>query len=295
MNEEDLKEAFHDVIVRSSPSSSMDPARALDQGRRVRKRRRVAWAGAAVVTLTVGAVAGPTLIANLADNGSAGPMVAGNTPSQAVPTTVSTVAPTPKAGSTVVPTTRKTGDPWPEGQTDRTASAGPRAVRVGALMADLSSAVPAGFSTPNLKYPDGRSARWPQAQYASADGEQDYWEYMATIPVQKENQVGRLLVMSTTPDGKPATSPCKLALTFWGASGTCAIVDVDGKKVGVVTAKKGSDYEQTAAYRYDDGTVVFLAQAKKTDLPGKSPLTQPVFTTQQLAEQVTSAKFKIST
>ncbi|MEV6413740.1 hypothetical protein [Kribbella sp. NPDC051718] len=290
MNEEDLKEAFHDVLVRSSPPSSMDPAVALHQGRRVRKRRRVAWVGAAAVTLTVGAVAGPTLIANLGDNGSTGPMVAGGgTPSQAVPT--------PKSGSTVVPsapTTRKTGDPWPEGQTDRTASAGPRAVRVGALMADLSSSVPAGFSTPNLRYPDGRSARWPQAQYASADGEQDYWEYMATIPVQKDNRVGRLLVMSTTPDGKPATSPCKLALTFWGASGTCAIVDVDGKKVGVVTAKKGSDYDQTAAYRYDDGTVVFLAQAKKTDLPGKSPLTQPVFTTQHLAEKVTSAEFKIS-
>ncbi|WP_328323439.1 hypothetical protein OHA70_30755 [Kribbella sp. NBC_00382] len=299
MNEEDLKEAFHDVIVRSSPPSPMDPAQALDQGRRIRKRRRVALAGAAVVTLTVGAVAGPTLVANLADNGSAGPMVAGGgTPSLAGPTSAPTVAPTAKSGATVLPsapTTRKTGDPWPEGQADRTASAGPRAVRVGALMADLSSSVPAGFSTPNLKYPDGRSARWPQAQYASADGEQDYWEYMATIPVQKDDRVGQLLVMSTTPSGKPATTPCKLALTFWGSTGPCTVVDVDGKKVGVVTAKKGSDYDQSAAYRYDDGTVVFIAQAKKTDLPGKSPLNQPVFTTQQLAEQVTSAKFKIST
>jgi hypothetical protein len=85
-----------------------------------------------------------------------------------------------------------------------------------------------------------------------------------------------------------------LAQTFWGATGTCAVVNVDGKKVGVVTGKKGSEYDQTAAYRYDDGTVVFLAQAKQTDLPGKSPLKQPVFTTEQLAEQVTSAKFKIS-
>ncbi|GAA3539693.1 hypothetical protein [Kribbella ginsengisoli] len=298
MNEEDLKEAMHDVIVRSTPPEPMDPARALNQGRKVRTRRRVVWVGAAAVTLTVGAAAGPTLVANLADNGPAGQGVAGGgTPSLAGPTTATSVVPTPKSGSTVVPsapTTRKTGDPWPEGQTDRTASAGPRAVRVGGLMADLSSAVPAGFSTPNLKYPDGRSARWPQAQYASADGEPDYWEYMATIPVQKDNKVGRLLVMSTTPNGKPATSPCQLALTFWGSTGTCAVVDVDGKKVGVVTAKKGSDYDQSATYRYDDGTVVVLAQAKKTDLPGKSALTQPVFSTQQLAEQVTSAKFKIS-
>ncbi|MFG1623763.1 hypothetical protein [Kribbella sp. NPDC049227] len=32
-----------------------------------------------------------------------------------------------------------------------------------------------------------------------------------------------------------------------------------------------------------------------SDHPGRSSLTQPVFTTRQLAELVTSAKFKIST
>jgi hypothetical protein len=297
MNEEDLKEAFHDVIVRSSPPSPMDPAHALAQGRRVRRRRTVVWAGAAAVTLTVGAVAGPTLITNLADHGSIGQMVAGGTPS--APTTVSSGVPTPKSGSTVVPTTapstRKTGDPWPEGQVDRTATAGPRAVRAVTLMQDLSSAVPPGFSTPDLKYPDGRAMRWPQSQYASSDGEQDYWEYMATIPVQKDNRVGRLLVLSVTPDGKPASSPCKLAQSFWVGTGTCALVDVGGKKVGVVTGKGRGDYDQWAAYRHEDGTVVYLAQGKKTDDPERSPLTHPVFTAQQLAEQVTSAKFKIST
>jgi hypothetical protein len=295
MNEEDLKDAFHDVIVRSGPSEPMDPARALSQGRRVRTRRRMAWAGAAVVTLTVGAVAGPSLVANLGTTGSAGSMVAGNTPSQAGPTTVSTVPPTPKAGSTVVPTVRKTNDPWPEGQTDRTASAGPRADRAVSLMEELSSSVPAGFTTPDLKYPDGRAMRWPQAQYASNDGEPDYWEYQAYIPVQKDSGVGRLLVTSITPDGKPATSPCTLAVRFWGGTGTCAVVDVDGKKVGVVTAKGGGDFDQWAAYRHADGTVVFLAQAKKSDAPGRQALTQPVFTTHELAEQATSAKFKIST
>jgi hypothetical protein len=39
---------------------------------------------------------------------------------------------------------------------------------------------------------------------------------------------------------------------------------------------------------------VNLAQAKKTDREGRSPLTQPVFTTRQLAELATSPKFKIS-
>lgn len=296
MNEEDLKEGLHDVIERSSPPPSMDPAHALNRGRRMRKRRTGAWAGAAVVAAVVGVGAGPALVANLTGSGPAGQLVASGPTSQPVPTpqSDSTVTPTPKPVSTLVPATRKTGDPWPEGQTDRTATAGPRAVLAVTLMQDLSSSVPPGFSTPDLKYPDGRAMRWPQSQYASNDGDQDYWEYMATIPVQKDDRVGRLLVQSTTPDGKPATSPCKLAQRFWGGTGTCAIVDVDGKKVGVLTTNGHGDYDQWAVYRYDDGTVVYLAQAKKTDNPKRSPLTQPVFTTRQLAEQVTSAKFKIS-
>ena len=198
---------------------------------------------------------------------------------------VSTIAPT---------TTRKTNDPWPDGQTDRTATTGPHAARAVTLMEDLSSSVPAGFSTPSLKYPDGRAMRWPQGQYASSDGEPDYWEYAAAIPVQKGNAVGVLRVQSTTPDGKAATTPCKLAQQFWGGTGSCTVVDVGGKKVGVVTAKAGSSYDQWAAYRYDDGTVVYLAQAKQTDNSELSPLTQPVFTNGQLAELATSPKFKAS-
>jgi hypothetical protein len=177
---------------------------------------------------------------------------------------------------------------------DRTASAGPRADRAVTLMNDLSAAVPPGFSTPNLKYPDGRSMRWPQAQYASNDGEQDYWEYQAIIPVQRGERVGQLLVQSTTPTGKPAIALCTLAQQFWGGTGTCTVMNVGGKQVGVVTTKGHDSYDQWATYRYDDGTVVNLAQAKKTDREGRSPLTQPVFTTRQLAELATSAKFKIS-
>ncbi|ONI67076.1 hypothetical protein BWI15_28275 [Kribbella sp. ALI-6-A] len=280
MKEEDLNEALRDVMVRSSPPPSMDPARALDQARRTRKRRRVAWAGVGVATLVAGVGVGPVLITNYVNQSTDSAVASGTTQP------VSSVAPT---------TTRKSGDPWPEGQTDRTATAGPRADRSVTLMNDLSSAVPPGFSTPDLKYPDGRAMRWPQTQYASSDGEQDYWEYRAIIPVQKDDRVGQLLAQSITPDGKPATDPCKLAQKFWGGAGSCSIVDVDGKKVGVVTTKGRGDYDQLAAYRHGDGTVVYLAQAKKSDNPGRAPLRQPVFTTQQLAELVTSEELKIST
>ncbi|MEV8375938.1 hypothetical protein AB0P21_24585 [Kribbella sp. NPDC056861] len=301
MNEEDLNEALHDVIVRSTPPASMDPARALEQARKVAKRRRATWAGAAVATtLVVGIGAGPVLVAAYNDHRSSGqPAVSGASATPSLPTPEQVESAAPTATPTVKPTTtpaatRKTGDPWPEGQVDRTATAGPRAVRSVTLMNDLSSAVPPGFSTPDLRYPDGRHMRWPQSQYASNDGEQDYWEYQAVIPVQKDNRVGQLLVQSITPSGKPAGDVCKLAQKFWGGTGTCAIADVGGKKIGVVTAKGRDSYDQWAAYRHDDGTVVYLAQAKKSDHPSRTPLTQPVFTTQQLAEQVTSAKFKIS-
>lgn len=282
MNEEDLNQALRDVIARSSPPPSMDPARALNEARRARTRRRAAWSGGAVVALVVGVGVGPALVANSLGDQSPGLWAASGT---------STTQPAP----TVAPTTRKTGDPWPEGQVDRTATAGPRAVRSVTLMHDLSSAVPPGFSTPDLKYPDGRPMRSPQSQYASNDGEQDYWEYRAAIPVEKAGRVGRLLVQSTTPDGKPATDPCKLARRFGGGTGTCTVVEIGGQKVGVVSSNGRGSYDQWAAYRHDDGTVVYLAQAEKSGHPGRPPLTQPVFTIHQLAELVTSATFKIST
>jgi len=291
MKEEELGEALHDLMVRSSPPPAMDPARVLDRGRRARKRRTATLTGAAVVTLVAGIGAGPALVAHYTGGRPAGPMVAGapgTTPSVATPRPVSTVAPTS------APATRKSGDPWPEGQVDRTASAGPRADRAVALMNDLTAALPRGFSSPNLKYPDGNPRRWPQAEYASNDGEPDYWEYQAIIPVQKGSRVGQLAVQSTTPDGKPAAAPCKLVQRFWGGTGTCTAMDVGGKKVGVLTTNGQGSYDQWAAYRYDDGTVVFVAQAKKTDDESRSPLTQPVFTARQLAELVTSPKFKVS-
>ncbi|GAA1594702.1 MULTISPECIES: hypothetical protein [Kribbella] len=291
MKEEELGEALHDLMVRTTPPPSMDPASALDQGRRALKRRRIAVTGAAAVTLAVGLGAGPALVVHYAGSRPASPMVAGGTGTSrplATPRPVSTV--TPKA-----PATRKSGDPWPEGQTDRTATAGPRADRAVTLMNELSSSVPAGFTSPNLKYPDGLSMRWPQAQYASNDGEQDYWQYQATIPVQKGDRVGKLLASSTTPDGKPALTPCKLAQKFWGGTGSCTVVDVAGKKVGVLTTNGHDSYDQWAVYRYADGTVVYVAQAKKSDSNDRPPLQQPVFTARQLAELATSPNFKIST
>lgn len=290
MNEEDLTEALHDVMVRSSPPPSMDPRRALDQARRVRRRRQVVWTGVAVVPLVAGVGVGPALVANYLDDQSANQPAASGTS-----TTRSVSTPTPQRTTSVAPTTRKTGDPWPEGQANRTASAGPRVDRAMTLMRDLRSSVPPGFGTPDLKYPDGRLMSSAQSQYASNDGEPERWNYHASIPVQKDDRIGQVTVESTTPNGKPAMGPCTSALRFWDKTGHCIIVNVGGRKVGVVSSTTQRDYyDQAAFYRHDDGTLVVLSQVKKSDHPGRAPLIGPVFTSRQLAELATSAKFKIS-
>jgi hypothetical protein len=286
MNEQDLKQALRDVMVASSPPPSMDSSRALGVAHKARSRRRATWAGALVAVAVVGVGVGAALVVPTGD-GPSPSLQMGNGNGNIGGASV-TSAP---------PTTRKTGDPWPEGQTDRTATSGPRADKAVNLMNTLGSSLPQGFTAPDLKYPDGRAVRWPQAQYASADGEPDYWEYLAMIPVQKDNGVGTMLVETQTPDGKPASEPCALAQTFWGMPGECTVIDVGGKKVGVVTKNTSGreDFDQWAAYTHADGTVVFLAQSQKVrDDATRPPLAQPVFTPQQLAELVTSEKFKVT-
>ncbi|MFK4088275.1 hypothetical protein ACI2LF_29450 [Kribbella sp. NPDC020789] len=292
MNEDDLTEGLRDVMERSTPPPAMDSGQALERGRTVRRRRRIAWSGLAVVPVVAAVAVGPTLVSSLSGGApggglvAAGPAAAASKPT-AQPKPVSSAPP-------VASTTRKSGDPWPEGQTDRTATAGPRLVRVTKLMDDLSASVPAGFTTPDVKSPEGYRLRYAQAQYASNDGEPDYWQYAAIVPVEKAGRVGRLLMNSTTADGRPAKEPCKLAKEFWGSKGTCAVEVVDGKKVGVVTSKSGSEFDQSATYRHDDGTVVILAQSKALQNQPKPPLTQPIFTGRQLAELVTDAKFDVA-
>ena len=271
MNEENLREAMHDVIVRSTPPTSMDPAHALDRARQAGRRRRAAQTGAAVVTLMVGLGAGPTLVTSLGER-SAGDMVAGG-------------------GSTIAPTTtRKSGDPWPEGQTDRTASTGPRADRAAELLDDLGALLPPGFDSVDMTDAAGRPVRWSQAQYASADGEPDYWEYSALIPVMKDNHAGRLMVLSTTPSGKPPVAPCTLAKRFPSttAPGTCTTITVNGATVAVITTTTRSTWDQWAAFRHPDGTITYVAQTKQTPKSLYPSLTHQVFTPQELAALATS-------
>ena len=276
MNEDKLNEALHDVMVRSTPPPSMDPALTLERARRVRTQRRAVWGSGAAMALVVGIGVGPALVTNLPGDGSTGQVANGT-------------------NATVAPTTRKTNDPWPEGQDDRTASAGPRVERARQLVYDLESSLPRRVTAQDRTYPDGRPMRRHYAQYASADGEPAYWEYSAVTPVFKDGRIGRVIVKSFTPDGKSVTAPCKLVERFGFGTGRCTVMDVRGKKVGVVT-NLTSDFDQVAIHRYADGTVVYLGQVKDGDRdnPQPLPLLEQVYTPRQLAEAVLNPKFKIS-
>jgi hypothetical protein len=271
MNEQDLKRAFEDVVVASSPPPSMDPGRALDAARKARSKRRSSTIGALVAVLVVGVGIGSAFALN--------PTAAREYMTGAGPSSSSS---------------------WPDGQTDRTARNGPQADRANRLLEELMGVVPAGYDAPRLKYQNplgsGGDMQRTQAQIASDGGQvPEVWEYTAETPVRKDGKVGWLLVESSTPNAALPTEPCALARTFWGMGGECQVRDVKGLKVGVVqrNASGRDQFDQWATYRSHDGQIVTIAQDDKYLGGGYPQLDVPVFTEQQLAELATDPRFRV--
>ncbi|RAS61313.1 hypothetical protein C8D87_110262 [Lentzea atacamensis] len=277
MNEQDLKRAFEDVVVASSPPPSMDPGRALEAARKARSKRRSSITGALVAVLVVGVGLGTAFALN--------PKATTEYMTGAAPSSSSSAAWPGR---------------WPEGQSDRTATKGPQADRANKLLEELKGVVPAGYDAPQLKYQDpsyaGGDMQRTQGQVASDRGEvPEVWEYMAQTPVRKDGKVGWLLAESSTPDPELPTDPCALARAFWGMGGPCRVVDVKGLKVGVVQSNpSGRDqFDKWATYRAQDGQVVTIAQDDKY-LGGDYPeLDGPLFTEEQLAELATDPRFRM--
>ncbi len=275
MNEQDLKRAFEDVVVASSPPPSMDPGRALDLARKAQSRRTSSLVGVVVAVLVVGLGLGTAFALN--PKGTTEYMTgAGQSSSSSSP------------------------GGWPDGQSDRTAKNGPQADRASKLLEELKGVVPAGYDAPQLKYQvpaySGGDMQRTQGQVRSDKGEvPEVWEYMAETPVRKDGKVGWLLVQSSTPDPRLPTEPCALAQSFWGMGGECQVLDVKGLKVGVVQSNtSGRDqFDKWAAYRANDGQVVIIAQDDKYLGGGYPELDVPVFTEQQLAELATDPRFRV--
>lgn len=277
MNEQDLKRAFEDVVVASSPPPSMDPGRALTLAHKARSKRRSSLVGALVAVLVVGVGLGSAFALNPKD---AKDYMLGAGPSS--------------SSSNAWP-----GE-WPEGQTDRTAQKGPQADRANKLLEELKGVVPAGYDAPQLKYQapsyGGGEMQRTQGQVSSNRGESpEVWEYMAQTPVRKDGKVGWLLAEVSTPGPGLPADPCELARDFWGMGGECAVFDVKGLKVGVVQGNpSGRDqFDSWAAYQAEDGSTVTIAQDDKYLGGGYPELGAPVFTAQQLAELATDPRFRV--
>lgn len=301
MNEAELRDGLREVIAKTSQRSPMDVATMLDVARQARGRRRAIWAG-------IGAVAGVVLITVGATVALSGGWRTSEPAGPADPTTL--VTSTAAASATPTQTPEGTALPedtetvWPTGpdgkpQQDRTAYAGPRFEEGARLLDRLVTLVPPGYTpggnsaTPGPSGAPGQDtppARYHQAQFAERVNGVEVWEYMATLEISQGSGTGRLLAEVHTPGNSLPTEPCALTQSLWRMGGQCQVLTAGGQPVGVVVAPTGdSRFDQWAGFRQDDGTAVFIGQAKIVFGFGNRPgLATLPFTSQQLAELVTT-------
>jgi hypothetical protein len=275
MNEDELRSALRTTMTVTLTPPPMSAADALSRGRRARVRQRAAWIGSGgAAALAIFAVA----ITATAGRG-AGLLPGGPLPS-----------PMPTATGLPAPSSTGTKQVWPTGpdgspQEDRTARAGAQYEKGKKLLNDLMGAVPAGFTVL-----DGQDDTYHQAQFEDHIGGKDIWSFMATAQVTKAGGTGHLAVeVHAAGNAFTAATGCELTTQFWGMGGHCELVSVNGVQIGVVD-RPGSDdrFDQWAAYRYPDGTVVFVAQGKVSQSMAETPaVTQPLtdlpYTVDQLA------------
>lgn len=287
MNEDDFRVSLRDALDRATSPPPMSPAVAVTTGRRAARRRNVVAGGAAVaVTAVVAAVAVAVAGGGF---GSAAPQQVGAPPSTGA--TAGLTPPAPGAGKEVWPT-------GPDGrpQEDRTARAGHKFDQGEQLMRDLLAIVPAGYTA--LDNPGSDQlvpSRMAQAQFENKVGGKDAWSYLAGIQLGKDGGVGQLLVTVYEPGLITAPGDmCAVAGAFWANPAGCKLVTTSGLTVGVAAGPSDS-YDQWAAYRHADGTVVFLAQAKADERPGggAKALTALPLPEDRLAALVTDERFHI--
>jgi hypothetical protein len=280
MNEQDLKRAFENVVVASSPPPSMDPGRALDVARKAQSRRRSSLVGAVVAMLVVGVGLGTAFALN--PKGTTEYMTG--------------AAASSSSSSAGMPDTLW-GDEWPVGQSDRTATNGPQADRGTQLLNLAKASVPAGYDTPDLKYKDPSmygGMLHAQAQISTNKGETpEIWQYTAYVPVRKGDKVGRLTVQVSMPNPADPTDPCELSKRFQGQKDAgCKIYEVAGKQIGVASpARLDQSASNWTAYRAANGWTVTVMQEAEYSYSGYPALDGLPFLAPELAALAADPKF----
>lgn len=290
MNEQELRRAMHATMATATAPPPMNETPVLDAARRAERRRRARWAGMASAAAAV-AVVGVAVVVVAATSGAGGDTAGG-------PGGVGGGTPTSITGTT---STGGTEPSWPDGQTDRTATSGPRYDQGVALLEALVESVPPGYeSPPGLRYADPAYAgagylRGHQAQYADTIDGVQVWTYDAQLPLVQGERVGELYVEVTSPGGPVTGDGCTLGSEFWGMKATCAEHTVGGEKVGVFTpaATERQDFASWAGYRDDDGRVVFVAQSADFAGSGKPGLAKPPLPAGRLAQLAADPRFRL--
>ena len=282
MNETDLKYALRGAMDAAGGRPPMDEVAVLDAAKRAERRRGALLAGGVSATAVAGIA-----IAAVALYGNGGPGM-------------DIIPAAPGDPTAAVNPPDETAPSWPNGQTDRTAANGPRTGQGVALLDALAAPRPAGFDAPtDLTYDPALGyagePRMHEAQFVERVGGTEVWEYRATAPISAGGGVGKLYAEVYTPGSHPGADGCELAESLWGIGGECTVVDVRGTPVGVVTAAgdPSRGFDQWAAHRRADGTVVFVAQARTYPQTLRPGLPQQPFTVEQLAALATDDRFDL--
>ncbi|OLF15663.1 hypothetical protein [Actinophytocola xanthii] len=297
MNENDFRNALHGVMDATPAPPPMSDGPVLDAAKRDGRRRRALWAGAGSAASVTALVVGAVLIGSPGSDGGGGGLQVGagqNPSSDVISATPESDLPRGTAGQSDAPPADESKPEWPDGQTDRTASSGPRFDKGATLLESVIGAAPDGYTTPDLPAPEGwhGELKYHQAQFADwGQGDVEIWEYMASTPLVQGDRVGQLMIQVTTPGNTVTGDGCDLSETLWGMQGTCTEVAVDGKRVGVWSG--GDQFDQWAGYRHEDGTVVMVAQNLDYEVTGKPALTALPIGAERLAELATEDQFHL--
>jgi hypothetical protein len=137
--------------------------------------------------------------------------------------------------------------------------------------------------------------RTHQAQVENWDT--NTWSYEGIEPVAPADGgvgVGQVIVEVHAPGSDIPADTCKAAQAFWGVGGDCVVKHVGDKAVGFIAHSDDPRVGSVAAYRYSDGTVVYLAQSKDYFGSNVPALAKPPLTDDQLTSLVLTPGFKVA-
>lgn len=268
MNEQDLREALQDAMTDAVPPRTVTADAALSRAQRAQRVRRANILGAGVAVAVIALVAGAFTI---------------NSP-RAMLNTAAGPGTTPPSTSSVE-------------HGDRTQQKGPQNDRSVQLLDALDGMLPYPIQKATDTQTTGARIPLRTHQAQVEDWDRNTWSYQATEPVAPAGGgigAGRLIVEVYGPGNQIPTDSCAMARAFWGVGGDCEEVQVVGKHIGLIQHTADGRVDSLAAYRYPDGTVVYLAQSASIYQAGTAALPKPPLTDAQLVNLVLTPGFKVA-